>query len=85
MLSQLPAPEEKTATSYLALGDSYTIGQSVPYELNYPNQLYEKLIADDIAIDPPTILAQTGWTTGELAAAIKAADLDSNYCLVSLN
>jgi len=55
MLSQLPAPEEKTATSYLALGDSYTIGQSVPYELNYPNQLYEKLIADDIAIDPPTL------------------------------
>lgn len=75
----------KTATTYLALGDSYTIGESVPYELNYPNQLYEKLVADDIAIEPPTIIAQTGWTTNELTAAIKQANPDSNYCLVSLS
>ncbi len=76
---------EKTATTYLALGDSYTIGESVPYELNYPNQLYEKLVADDIAIEEPTIIARTGWTTDELAAAIKEANPDSNYCLVSLS
>lgn len=76
---------EKTATTYLALGDSYTIGESVPYELNYPNQLYEQLVADDIAIEEPTIIARTGWTTNELAAAIKTANPDSNYCLVSLS
>ena len=75
----------KTATTYLALGDSYTIGESVAYDLNYPNQLYEKLVADDIAIEPPTIIAKTGWTTNELAAAIKKANPDSNYCLVSLS
>lgn len=75
---------QKEATTYLALGDSYTIGQSVAYELNYPNQLYEQLIADDIAIEEPTIIARTGWTTGELAAAIKQTNPDSNYCLVSL-
>ncbi len=81
-----PEVEEptKSATSYLALGDSYTIGQSVPYELNYPSQLYERLIADDIAVDPPTIIARTGWTTNDLAAAINQADPDSTYCLVSL-
>ncbi len=76
---------EKTVTTYLALGDSYTIGESVPYELNYPNQLYEKLVADDIAIEEPTIIARTGWTTDELATAIKQANPDSNYCLVSLS
>lgn len=76
---------EKQATTYLALGDSYTIGESVAYELNYPNQLYEQLITDDIAIDPPTIIAQTGWTTDELAKAIRQEKPDSNYCLVSLS
>lgn len=76
---------EKAATTYLALGDSYTIGESVPYEQNYPNQLYEKLVADDIAIEEPTIIARTGWTTNELATAIKQVNPDSNYCLVSLS
>lgn len=80
---ELVAP--KAATTYLALGDSYTIGESVSYELNYPNQLYERLVADDIAIDTPTIIARTGWTTDELAAAIEQANPDSNYCLVSLS
>ena len=75
----------KTATTYLALGDSYTIGESVANDLNYPNQLYKKLVADDIAIELPTVIAQTGWTTGELAAAIKQVNPDSNYCLVSLS
>lgn len=84
-ISTLEVVSEKTATTYLALGDSYTIGESVSYELNYPNQLYEKLVADDIAIEEPTIIARTGWTTDELAAAIKQANPDSNYCLVSLS
>lgn len=85
ILSQLPALEEKTATTYLALGDSYTIGESVPYDLNYPNQLYEKLVADDIAIDAPKIIARTGWTTEELAAAIERENPATDYCLVSLS
>lgn len=76
---------EKAATTFLALGDSYTIGESVPYEQNYPSQLYEKLVADDIAIEEPTIIARTGWTTNELATAIKQVNPDSNYCLVSLS
>jgi len=74
----------KTATTYLALGDSYTIGQSVAYEKNFPNQLYQKLVDDDIAIEEPTIIARTGWTTDELKTAIRAADLSEDYCLVSL-
>lgn len=83
----IPVPEqetEKPATTYLALGDSYTIGERVDNNLNYPNQLYERLIADDIAIEEPKIIARTGWTTGELAANIKSEKPDSNYCLVSL-
>ena len=76
---------ENTITTYLALGDSYTIGESVDYSKNYPNQLYEKLVADDIAMNTPKIIAQTGWTTGELAAAIQQEKPDSNYSLVSLS
>lgn len=83
-----PEPEETpepSDLSYLALGDSYTIGQSVAYSLNYPNQLYERLIADGIVINSPKIIAQTGWSTGQLGNAIKQESLDSNYLLVSLS
>ncbi len=86
--SEIVLPTEAPAnniTSYLALGDSYTIGESVDYSMNYPNQLYEKLLADDIAIAPPTIIARTGWTTLELSAAIQQENPDSNYSLVSLS
>ena len=76
--------------SYLALGDSYTIGESVEPAGRWPMQLAAALRADGIVIDgiaiaSPRIIAATGWTTDELSAAIDAAEpLGSDHALVSL-
>jgi lysophospholipase L1-like esterase len=58
----------------LCLGDSYTIGESVPEHDRFPMQTVELLKHDGIIFDKPTIIAKTGWTTDELAAAIKEAN-----------
>jgi len=56
--------------TYLALGDSYTIGQSVPEEMRWPNQLRDTLLTNDINISEVKFIAQTGWTTTSLLNAI---------------
>ena len=69
---------------YLALGDSYTIGESVAPEARWPAQLAQSLRAAGIAVGDPRIIATTGWTTDELDAAIDAAQPASDFDLVSL-
>jgi lysophospholipase L1-like esterase len=73
---------------YLALGDSYTIGQSVSPAENFPNRVTALLKKDSIDIQPARIIARTGWTTDELEAGIVAANsvdpLRSSYDFVSL-
>ena len=73
---------------YLALGDSYTIGEMAPLQDNFPNQVYSLLKNDTIDIQPPRIIAKTGWTTDELENGIIASDisdpLGSTYDFVSL-
>lgn len=70
---------------YLALGDSYTIGESVEPEGRWPLQLAAALRADGVVIDDPRIIARTGWTTDELSSAIDAAaPLGDDYGLVML-
>ncbi|NEU08788.1 SGNH/GDSL hydrolase family protein [Flavihumibacter sp. R14] len=69
---------------YLALGDSYTIGEAVAPEQSFPFQAVEKLRTLGIVIDDPQIVAQTGWTTDELMQAIENEDLPGKYDLVSL-
>lgn len=64
---------------YLALGDSYTIGESVAEADRWPNQLARLL-----QIPPPEIIAKTGWTTDELNAAIDKANPRGPYDLVTL-
>lgn len=71
-------------TNYLALGDSYTIGQSVAVADRYPIQLETQLQYDSINIDTTIIIAKTGWTTSNLKNAIVAADLTDTFDLVSL-
>lgn len=57
---------------YLALGDSYTIGESVAVDARWPNQLAARLRAEGVDLAPPQIIARTGWTTDELSAALDA-------------
>jgi lysophospholipase L1-like esterase len=73
------------SASYLALGDSYTIGENVEPAGRWPMQLAAALRAEGIVIDDPRIIATTGWTTDELSAAIDAAEpLGEEHALVSL-
>ena len=67
------------ATQILSLGDSYTIGESVPEAERFPNQL-----ARELGVAPPTIFAKTGWTTDELGAALNAFLPKSRPGLVTL-
>jgi lysophospholipase L1-like esterase len=68
---------------YLALGDSYTIGESVAENERWPNQLASLLQANDISTEVTTI-ARTGWTTDELWKGIQAREINQPYDLVSL-
>jgi lysophospholipase L1-like esterase len=69
---------------HLALGDSYTIGEGVLEAGRWPVQLARQLAADGVMLEPPHIVATTGWTTDELAAAMDAAQLSPAYDLVTL-
>lgn len=71
---------------YLALGDSYTYGQSVCETCRFPEQLKDSLgqhltTADNFEIK---LIAQTGWTTTNLKTAIAAQNLTNDYNLVTL-
>jgi len=69
---------------YLALGDSYTIGEGIAAEDRWPVQLTDALRSEGIALDAPEIIATTGWTTDELDTAIDAAAPVGSFELVSL-
>ncbi|MCD9004655.1 GDSL-type esterase/lipase family protein [Luteimonas sp. XNQY3] len=69
---------------YLALGDSYTIGEGIAAEHRWPVQLAGALRSEGIALDAPEIIATTGWTTDELDAAIDVAAPVGPFDLVSL-
>ena len=79
-----PTPDTFYATKYLALGDSYTIGQSVDPRDRFPIQLARRLNADSISIDTTIIIAKTGWGTSRLLNAIEDANLTDTFDLVSL-
>ncbi|MFA1263352.1 SGNH/GDSL hydrolase family protein [Xanthomonas campestris pv. olitorii] len=69
---------------YLALGDSYTIGEGVAPAQRWPSQLVVGLRAYGWNVAPPQIIATTGWTTDELQAGIDAAAPQDPFDLVSL-
>jgi lysophospholipase L1-like esterase len=71
--------------SYLALGDSYTIGESVAPEDRYPVQVMRALCAKGYSCgEQPDIIATTGWTTGDLLRAMASRKLPTGYQAVSL-
>ncbi|WP_349263995.1 SGNH/GDSL hydrolase family protein [Longimicrobium sp.] len=69
---------------FLALGDSYTIGEGVAAADRWPVQLAALLREQGQDFAEPQIIARTGWTTDELSDAIDAADPRGPYDLVSL-
>lgn len=78
-----PGPKESSPIKYLALGDSYTIGQSVPENERWPVQLAAELKSNGYEVSYSDIIARTGWTTTNLLDAIEQAE-DKEYNLVSL-
>ena len=77
-------PDLTTKVKFLALGDSYTIGESVSAQERWPVQLAEALRRKGIDCFDPTIIATTGWRTDDLKHAIESANLKPEYTLVSL-
>jgi lysophospholipase L1-like esterase len=69
---------------YLALGDSYTIGESVSAADRWPVQLGELLRQQGIELGEPQIIARTGWTTDELSDGMALARPKGPFELVSL-
>ncbi len=70
--------------TFLSLGDSYTIGESVAEQDRWSVQLAAMLREKGVDVAPPDIIARTGWTTDELAETIRNSDIPGNYDLVSL-
>lgn len=77
-------PRQQNAYTYLAIGDSYTIGEKVKPEENFPNQAIAILREQGLDFKKPVIVAKTGWTTDELQAGIKKAKLGQHYDFVTL-
>jgi lysophospholipase L1-like esterase len=83
-ISPAVVPPAGSGFTYLALGDSYTIGEAVPAAQSFPYQLSAALNKQQLATAAPTIIARTGWTTDELIRAISAQGLQQKFDIVTL-
>ncbi len=72
------------SNTLLCLGDSYTIGESVPLHESFPYQTVQQLRKNNIHFQAPEIIAKTGWTTFELAEHILHTSLNEHYDFVTL-
>ncbi|MDB5201778.1 MAG: lysophospholipase and related esterase [Ferruginibacter sp.] len=77
-------PTALGAKTFLALGDSYTIGQSVEEAQRFPNQAAAMLRSEGFNISAPRIIAATGWTTGNLLNALNSNPPSGTYDMVTL-
>lgn len=84
LLMQYKIDAQDKALTFLALGDSYTIGESVPIYENFPYQTVQLLRKSGIAVHAPEIVAKTGWTTDELMAGIDKTIFEKSYDIVTL-
>lgn len=76
--------EKKKPLSYLALGDSYTIGESVGPQYRWPVQFKQAFDTTQFTIKTPKIIAKTGWRTDDMLNAAKTELKDTTYDIVSL-
>ncbi|GAC1383320.1 MAG: SGNH/GDSL hydrolase family protein [Ginsengibacter sp.] len=84
MNNTLPVSINDTSKTFLALGDSYTIGESVNAEQRFPAQTALLLSGYGIKINTPDYIATTGWTTQNLQDAINNKKPANNYSIVTL-
>ena len=70
--------------SFLALGDSYTIGEGVEESKRWPNQFIDIAYEKGLYFEKPKIIAQTGWKTYDLLNAINETNFTKKYDYVSL-
>jgi lysophospholipase L1-like esterase len=78
-----PPPAGGTIKTWLALGDSYTIGQGVDAADRYPTQTANLLKQTGVNIGVPDYIASTGWTTGVLTSQVQSQN-PGQYDVVSL-
>ena len=82
----LASPASQAAElRFLALGDSYTIGEGIAASGRWPQRLAQRLRANGVNLGDPAIVATTGWTTDELSAAMDGAALAPPYDFVTLS
>lgn len=74
----------KLMFTYLALGDSYTIGEKVSIKENFPYQVVAQLHKKEMKVADSVIIATTGWTTDELATAIRERNITDTFSFVTL-
>ncbi|WP_031527102.1 SGNH/GDSL hydrolase family protein [Dyadobacter crusticola] len=79
-----PSEADKTGMRYLALGDSYTIGESVKESERWPVLFARAMRNAGKPVRAPYIIAQTGWTTGDLLLGLQNYNPAEKYDLVSL-
>ena len=77
-------PLDTATKTYLALGDSYTVGQSVSEEESFPVQTVKLLRKQNISVADPHIIAVTGWATADLLNSLNISPPKNNYSFVSL-
>jgi lysophospholipase L1-like esterase len=75
---------DSLSRSFLALGDSYTIGESVSSQERFPAQTVAILRSQGINVAEPQYIAHTGWTTADLQNAIHQTNLKASYDIVTL-
>ena len=75
---------ESNNLSFLALGDSYTIGESVSQDQRWPNQMIDIALNQDVLFDQPNIIAKTGWRTEQLIDTLNKINFIKKFDYVSL-
>lgn len=84
LTTMLTTMSQQKVIQYLALGDSYTIGESVAQQQTFPFLLAQELKNKNKLDVKPTVIARTGWTTTELQIAIDKVQPSATYDFVTL-
>lgn len=76
--------QRESPYSFIALGDSYTIGEGVDEDERWPNQFVDVAYENGVDFDQPMIIAETGWKTYDLLNAINQTNFTKKYDYISL-